>query len=137
MGSLWNIPYSATCAISSRFTRTKEPTTSTRLSWENTSPACRRTSSEESPSQEKEISNRTNPASQIRNPEILNWRGIYFFCGGMFLERNNPFGDAEASFKFIGIERLRDKIVGSSFHAFEVVLLSDQRSDHDDVGVFR
>src|SRR5438094_3347897 len=125
MESLWNTPFSATCVISSRFTPMKEPTTSIHSSWENTSPACPHTS---------------NQSSRVNGPTQEGSSLPGFFSDlsqGLFLERDDTFGHSEARPQLIGIERLGDEIVGPRFHAFKVILFSDQRSDDDDERIFR
>src|SRR5207253_4310209 len=52
-------------------------------------------------------------------------------------ERNDAFGDAESGFQFIRIEWFRNEIIRAGFHAFEVIFLSDQCGNNDDVGVLR
>src|SRR5262249_19169029 len=125
MESLWNTPFSATCVISSRFTPTKEPTTSIHSSWENTSPDCPHTSNEVGTDTEllKYFSN------SVSVPTSLLATGLFLsdLFHGLCLERDDTFGHSETRPQLIGIERLGDEIVGPCFHAFKVILFSDQR----------
>src|SRR5213593_3169858 len=62
----------------------------------------------------------------------------WFVDGGeRFVKREDALGNAKPRLQLVEIEWFGDEIVGPGFHAFQVILLTNQSGDENDVRVPR